>query len=255
MNYKIAVEKLGTRDSRKIGNNTYLQRRADGTIAVKLHATDVLTFHANGRTVYNSGGWRTNTTRDRMNGWGASGHYVLQEKGSWWIEKYCSILYRDERKASRVGFADGITVGARGKITGGLGEKEGLAERKFSKEVVMYCEEFAAALVAGKVPAPSNRDCWYCSMHEVGTGKPMGDTISDCTHLLNHIKESHFVPSLLANAIESTPNKVSTMVKSWIGEAWFNKERILGGCGSIVQRQVASVLRVYLRRKFGLAGN
>jgi len=63
------------------------------------------------------------------------------------------------------------------------------------------------------------------------------------------------VPSLLANAIESTPNKVSIMVRGWISAMWRDKTRILGGCGSIVQRQVASVLRVYLRRKFGLAGN
>jgi hypothetical protein len=69
MTYQEAKEKLGTRTSRKLENNTYLI--TDGqNIAVKLHATNVLTFTPQGTVIYNSGGWRTKTTRDRMNAYG-----------------------------------------------------------------------------------------------------------------------------------------------------------------------------------------
>ena len=58
--------------SRKIANNTWLQRRDNGDIAVKLHATDVVIFHHpngpdGGRLSIFTGGWNTITTRDRIN--------------------------------------------------------------------------------------------------------------------------------------------------------------------------------------------
>jgi hypothetical protein len=56
------------RDSRKVANNTYLKRdRYRNDIAVHLHSTDVLIFHANGDIWINTGGWNTPTTRDRIN--------------------------------------------------------------------------------------------------------------------------------------------------------------------------------------------
>lgn len=57
------------RESRKVANNTYLQRRADGSIAVMLHSTDVVKFFPDGSVKVNTGGWDSNTTRDRINTW------------------------------------------------------------------------------------------------------------------------------------------------------------------------------------------
>lgn len=69
--YEQATAHLNGRDTRKLENNTYLERRtcyASGpAIAVRLHATDVVTYHADGRIVLTSGGWRTRTTLDRLN--------------------------------------------------------------------------------------------------------------------------------------------------------------------------------------------
>ena len=69
MNYATASAKLTgrCRERRKMENNTYLVRRIDGGIAVRLHNTDVLLFRPNGSIVLNSGRWRTTTTKDRMN--------------------------------------------------------------------------------------------------------------------------------------------------------------------------------------------
>lgn len=70
------------RNRRKLANNTYLERRDDLTIAVKLHATDVVTFTPEG-TMLNTGGWFTSTTKDRINSY--SPLKVYSEKGVWYV--------------------------------------------------------------------------------------------------------------------------------------------------------------------------
>lgn len=70
------------RESRKLANNTYLERRGDA-IAVRLHFTDVITFNPDGSVTLNSGGWRTVTTKDRMNF--TSGVRVFQHAHEWYV--------------------------------------------------------------------------------------------------------------------------------------------------------------------------
>lgn len=74
-------EKLQGRckDSRKVGNHTYLHRRGKDAIAVKLHATDVLTFHRTGQIDLCNGGYPTITTHDRMNNYLPAGYRVSGE--------------------------------------------------------------------------------------------------------------------------------------------------------------------------------
>lgn len=69
------------KNSRKLGNNTYLERLAIGH-AIRLHNTTVVLFSANGSVTLNSGGWKTVTTKDRMN---KAGVRVYQEKFVWYI--------------------------------------------------------------------------------------------------------------------------------------------------------------------------
>jgi len=59
----------GGRDktSRPIANNTRVESRDGGKIAVKYHATDVVTYFPDGRVRLNTGGWFTYTTKDRLN--------------------------------------------------------------------------------------------------------------------------------------------------------------------------------------------
>jgi hypothetical protein len=75
---------------RKLGNNTYLEeRRFPGvhdascipSYAVRLHDTDVVTLHPDGSQTLNSGGWRTVTTKDRINAYSIAG--VWSERGEW----------------------------------------------------------------------------------------------------------------------------------------------------------------------------
>ncbi len=76
---------LRNRARRKVANNTYLNRRDDKTIAVTLHSTDVVTAHEDGTLTLNSGGWRTITTKDRINAWLPRGYILCQHDGGWFI--------------------------------------------------------------------------------------------------------------------------------------------------------------------------
>ena len=45
---------------------TSVERRGEDCIALKYHATDVVTYMRDGPTTLNAGGWRTMTTKERM---------------------------------------------------------------------------------------------------------------------------------------------------------------------------------------------
>lgn len=242
MNYTAALEKLGKRDSRKLCNNTYLERCVNGDIAVKLHGTDVLTFKPDNSTVYNSGGWRTVTTKSRMNGYGPDGFFIWQDKGIWTLGRV---------KGPRKLYEDGIIVTARGKITGGGNIQATKAQKRLKKRVDVYCKAFALALVEGKVPAPGAGDCFYCQMKVAETGVPLGDATENHEHLLLHIKENYFVPGLLYNAVQAPNAPISIIVKSCIDLIW-NGKPILDGLKSLIIPQVTKTLRKYIKHRLGM---
>ena len=79
MDWITAIGKLTGRchESRKIGNNTYLIRHKNTvSVSVRLHNTDVLTFHPDGSIDLCNGGWRTCTTHARMNEFLPAGYRV-----------------------------------------------------------------------------------------------------------------------------------------------------------------------------------
>lgn len=84
MDYKQVDAMLRGRCSyrRKIDNNTYLVRIANGDIVVTLHGHEIVTLRPNGDTVLDSCGWQTMTTKDRMNQF----VYVSQEGGRWFAD-------------------------------------------------------------------------------------------------------------------------------------------------------------------------
>lgn len=242
MNYTEANIKLGNRASRKLGNNTYLQRRGEN-IAVRLHGTDVLTFRPDNSVVYDSGGWKTPTTKDRLNGYGAAGFYVWQERGVWTLHN---------RTRNKVWlYEDGMVITKRGAVKGAGTVRASKAAIKLQAQIVAYSRKFSELLLAGKIAAPGNGDCLYCHMVSVESGKPLGDEIKSNDHILSHLRENYYVPSLLMHAVEEGP--VSIIVKSVIGDLWQNGKPIDGGWKGIVERQVTQALKKYIRRKLGMA--
>ena len=74
------------RDSKKICDNTYLRRAPEGVIVVRLYNTDILSFFPDDRVKYDSGGWRTSTTKKRMNDYGPLGNVIHQRQFQWQVK-------------------------------------------------------------------------------------------------------------------------------------------------------------------------
>lgn len=100
------LDKIGT-------HKTSVYTDSDGAIHVKYHKTVVATRMPDGLIVLDSGGWRTATTKVRINqalrSWG-TGLYVHQVKGEWYIGEHKG----DGIHVRRCEFFDGVGVRAGG---------------------------------------------------------------------------------------------------------------------------------------------
>lgn len=116
---------LDGRVSRKVAHNTYLQRRTwDNltdeitSVALLVHWTDVLTFTADS-IEYNSGGWLSKLTRDRMNTFGPV--QITQKNWDWW----CSVptwnaIEEEWEYSDRWPYFDGMIVSYSGELLNAL---------------------------------------------------------------------------------------------------------------------------------------
>lgn len=233
------------KDSRRIANNTFLVPR-DNDVAVKLHNTDVLTFCADGRIILNTGGWRTVTTKARINEYLPSGWRVYSERGKW-------ILHSGSWGSGvKYDFAEGITINLDGAVSNTASSGEVAKEERLRKDIVKYANGYVKALYAGKIGLPDGGDCWYCHIKVLG----------DSDHLLSHMKEQYYVPSLLFNALT-----YQGAGKAWhwdahalMGEKNESGEaqtfRKIGGGGidkNWGSRTFRRSIRRYLKRQLGIA--
>lgn len=87
MNYIDAVNMVKGKSSankRKIGNNTYAEIQPDGSVTIRLHSTNVVTIHPDDGVTINSGGWRTSTTKNRINKYSPVKAY--QKNHQWYFD-------------------------------------------------------------------------------------------------------------------------------------------------------------------------
>lgn len=248
MNYKQANELLvGRNKSKKVmGNNTRLIRH-ENDICLRLHEMNIMTFKPDGSLVLNSGGWKTVTTKARMNEH-LEGYSITQAQGIWYLHKGHEY---DAMGDSRI-FEDGIAIDSQGNIKGGKEPERAKSLFKMKRMILRYCDEFVKALQDGKVEEPSGGDCWYCCMR-TEDGKTMGD-ISKSDHLKKHMLEKYYVPSLLMNAIQAYP--VSGDAKEWLGMLW-NKitrdEDSIKREAYYAKKALRNSLRKYMSRQFNFA--
>lgn len=88
---------LGSRQGLKIANNTHLERASNGeAITIRLHYTQIVTYWRNGAIVVNSGGYRSTTTKARMNTVLPQRFGIFQKAHEWFVQVG--------------GFENGITV-------------------------------------------------------------------------------------------------------------------------------------------------
>lgn len=89
---------------RKIANNTHVVKDGDD-YAVKLHNTNVVTAHQNGDYTLNSGGWKTVTTKQRMNEHLPHGVGVWQHGGKWHVQ---------DKHGNKHEYSDGMRINGAG---------------------------------------------------------------------------------------------------------------------------------------------
>lgn len=230
MNYTRALVKLAGRERRKLENNTYLEKRGD-SIAVKLHKTDVVTLNPDGSSVYSSGGWRTVTTKDRINTYGDIS--ISQVKGQWIVNN--THLFADGMKLDGGVISNAPTYSK-------TAQKE---NAKHKRVIKTYVESFIEALINGKVHAPSGGDCWGCLMVTKDGERPLG---RDC--IKQHIKDKYFVPSLIVRAADRFG--MSPYVRGLIGEIWQGKT-LEGFYVDVLRRDLGRCLYRLIKENYGMA--
>lgn len=224
---------------RKIDNNTYLVTD-DGPAMyhIKLHATRIITYTQQGTVILNSGGWRTSTTKARMNEY--SPVQIWQAKGLWTVHW----------DGGQYPYADGIEFDTvTGKVYG-AGE-DPKAEIKLRKRVNDFVAGYMDAFANGTVPPPSGGDCWLCLMKDKH-GKPVLDT--DTEHLLSHMDEMYYVPSLLVNAMGDWAGQcTSQAAREYVAYVWNGgDQKIATYLKGIAVPQLKKVLFDYLAHRLGM---
>ncbi len=96
--------------SKKIGNDTFEVVYTDGSRAIRLHKTDIVTF-IDGVIILDTNGWKTVTTKARMNHYIPAGSHVYRSKKIWYVTTTNDgdILYYDGIKLDYLG--NHITTG------------------------------------------------------------------------------------------------------------------------------------------------
>ena len=170
--------------SRIFGNNTLRIIYKDGTEAIRFHNTDILSVK-DGVVTLNSGGWKTNTTKDRINQY--LNHfdvpfYIQQRNHQWFIAQgifYDGMQFKNGQQISPV-------------------QTDNKLERdKMLKRIKKYVD----LITEDNLPIPNSGDCWYCLMTTKDSGKALGDAFGDTSHLISHLEEGYVVGSLLVNAM------------------------------------------------------
>lgn len=242
----------------KLGNNTYLEavELLGNVVAfgVKLHATVIVTFHRDGRIVLNDGGWKTATTKARFNEYLPSEFRVYSDGGVWYLSHHVDTA--DKYIHRHYPYADGITLhpacvafrGSPTRVTG-IGPDPKL-QQKLRKRIRAYAKAYIAAFYAGDVPAPGVGDCFGCSMLDSEGNAPMGGA----DHMLSHLDESYFVPSILHRAAKRFG--VSRAAQHTLAVAWNStdtaRDMRVGMLGGIVAEQLEKAVRRHCYAEVGL---
>jgi hypothetical protein len=94
---------LGNRATRRLANNTWLRR--DGADCVlTLHGNPIITYHPGGGVTLRSGGWRSVTTKRRLNQFAPV--QVWQRRREWFVAA----------GGAEAPFRDGMRIDAHGRI-------------------------------------------------------------------------------------------------------------------------------------------
>jgi len=192
---------------RKVANNTWLERRGDDTIAVRLHDTDVVTYHRDGRVQLFTGGWLTVTTKERINRFAPV--RVWSDKGRWQVSYPVptAASWGDLDSHPVVPFADGITLHPDGTMSGYPASidvaVQDRAIAKTRRDIKRFIDGVTPERIITAWENPGG-DCLLCRF----------DGHDSC--LADHLREDYFHAHLALRAVKAAGYRNSGVVMSMI---------------------------------------
>lgn len=230
---------------RKVANNTIARIEGD-KIIIKYHSSDIAELTENTRKLY-SDGYKTYTTKERLNWYIPAPYSLYQDRGVWYIWNY-------QNKSEYI-FDEGLTFN---KINDQwIIDPDSCADKsqadkikRIRNQINKYTNQYVKKLTNGELESPDAGDCWHCYMSEVESGDSLGEVTENIDHLESHFDEKYYVPSMLMNAIKFYP--MSLMANSVLHNLWFNPlpENDNLWLLDILKDQAKSSLRKFLQRQF-----
>ncbi len=198
--------------------NTVEMEMENGDRIIRFHNTNIITFRPDGSVTFDTGGWQTFTTKERMNT--LSKFSISQSGGVWYINPRGH--YEGEQYVSGGDssvFYDGITF-KDGRCISGIHAVDDRDVRRLKRLIRKFVNKIDTL---GEIPLPDAGDCWYCyfplleatgrAVPEYGVGevedgkltvKPMSWTERgrmDTEHLKNHVYQGYLHGSLIYAAM------------------------------------------------------
>lgn len=186
--------------------------RGEHQYTVKMWQTNIIIAHQNGHIVLDSGGWWGRpTTRKRFNETlGKIGVYIFQSKKMPYLRINKEIFPFTDGMELQFELMKGYSVEGFDATAKKEATKEEKATATLIKKISEYAKNFAEKFVNNKISPPFGGDCWCC----VANDKLGND------HLLSHIKEKYYVPTLLINARNENLGDfsiyVNTIIHNWL---------------------------------------
>lgn len=234
-------------EKKMIANNTVFYKDPFGNEYIRLHKTDVA-IRINKDEIpvvrLDSGGFKTKTTKERINmaitRFLDLPHKVVSDKGVW----------RIVGKGDDILFFDGIRVRNLNGTLEVVNIEESPGEndiRNLLNDLNKYTKNFIEKFMNDEIPAPSNEDCFFCSMFP--------NTSAD--HYQSHIYESYYVPSLLYNAVFNNKlSQASELTKQYMLSKWGirdkNEAENMTRYEDLIKDQLKKTLSKYLKNKLKL---
>jgi hypothetical protein len=221
-----------TGSPRKVAHNTVEYTREDGTRVIRFHLTDIVEYKPDGSIMLNSGGFKTFTTKARLNQYLPAGWEIWAERGLWYVGK---AGHWSDKDSPRYVFCDGLTFHPDGSVSG-ADPDAGKRAKLLAKQIRKFCQAMADL---PELPKPEPGDCFLCQMEINGEHEAGSD------HLESHISddEMYFVGSMIIRAM------------AWAGCTGFviNAAFSNNGYQKQFRDHAVRATRRYLRARLGLS--
>jgi hypothetical protein len=157
---------------------------------IRYHHTDILTFSADSLRL-DSGGWKTITTKDRINKFLPVGYSLVSDRGLWILTTL----------AGSYPFQDGMIIDLHTQAAIDSPPLDVIRKENnaWDKKVRKFVNDYAKKLYSGTMEIPDSGDCFYCIL------AAQNPSVKEFDHIRMHIEENYLVPSLIVAAANGVP--------------------------------------------------